>query len=716
MRAHVPTSIPTPATFFKRTPLGDDVVIRWSEMIAYFELLGDIDNRMSVETIGRDSRGQPLLLLIIGSPHPSPARTTLAITAGIHAHELAGSQLMPGLVYDLLTAADDETRNLLDRATLLVAPCLNPTGLEIVADWREETAGTPFSGSHPPGQTHPLGHDLNRDWIVQTQPETRAVVERLFNRWRPNVALDLHEMAPNGPRYALPPYVAPIDPNIPQAISTEAGRIGRAIANAMHHEGKSGITTGLFFDGYSPARAYPPYHGGVRVLAEAAGTRLGRPVYLSTDEMPSAPGYDPNVPSPHQRAAWPGGRWSLADVAEHHRIAIKMTLRSLIETPPWVSGAAEDQPRRPSIGASPPEPQAFMMLPFAMQRDPAAARTLATTLQRGGVRIRRSVKSFDVRGVRFPRETLVIESNQPDWAWAKTLLEVKHYVMSEGRTSRMPYDVTAQTLPLLMGVDVIAVDSVPALDALNVPAFDVPTPRVVGDARVAVYRSRRPDASEAGWALSMLRDAGCEATVLDDSDLHTGDLGKHTVILLPHQEPDHLLHGLNVADYPVAYTGGIGRRGTARLRDWVARGGTLIAVDGACRAIIPHMNLPVEIAAKDYLAPGSILKIEVDLSSDIAEGCERELAVMSLSSAAFNIERPEAGVSAIARYPIDDPLLSGWLGNWRALSGRAAIAECRIGDGRILLFGCRPLFRGQSLAACRLVVNAIRHARMTRAG
>jgi hypothetical protein len=697
---------PSPAHFFGRVPLSDDVVIRWTEMIAYFERLRAFDDRLAIETIGHDHAGLPLLLLTIGTDDSKETRTNVAITAGVHAHELGGGQLMPDLVFDLLTAHDSATRVMLDRVTLLIVPCINPSGLEMIADWRARTDGTIFSGSHPPGQTHPIGHDLNRDWIVQTQPEIRVVVERIFNRWRPRIVLDLHEMAPNGPRYALPPSVQPVDPNIPPEIEAEAGRIGAAIASALHDHGKAGVTTGLFFDSFSPARSYPPYHGGTRVLAEAAGTRLGRPLYLSTDELAGALDFDPRIPSERHRDVWHGGRWSLADVGAYHRVAIETTLHFA------ANEATRPSPSEPNSGSD--RESGFVILPIAMQPDPAAARTLIATLQSGGINVHRLRSAINHREIEIPAESLLVRSVQPNWPWAKSLLEVQHYVMPEDRSNRFPYDVTAQTLPLLMGVDVIAIDQLPVLDAADVPAITV-SPPPFGKPRTAVYRSWRPDASEAGWAITMLRDAGVETTVLVDADLRHSDLNPFDVIVLPHQEPEHLLNGLNLADYPPELTGGVGHAGMARLRRWVSHGGTLIAIDGAARAIIPAMNLPVEVTPRDYLAPGSILRIELDLASDIAQGCERELAVMSLTSAAFNIDRAgTAGVAALARFPKDDPLLSGWLGNWQGLAGQAAIVERRIGHGRALLFGFRPLFRGQSLASRRLVLNAIRrHARKT---
>ena len=66
-------------------------------------------------------------------------------------------------------------------------------------------------------------------------------------------------------------------------------------------------------------------------------------------------------------------------------------------------------------------------------------------------------------------------------------------------------------------------------------------------------------------------------------------------------------------------------------------------------------------------------------------------------------------VKIIARYPSDPAkiLLSGWALGAEKIAGQAALVEVTYGKGKIILFGFRPQYRGQSLATFPLFFNAI---------
>src|SRR5204863_946440 len=74
-------------------------------------------------------------------------RAVVAISCSIHSTEIVASQMSMRLAYELASAQDAETREILENVILLLIPTPNPDGVDIVAQWYRKTLGTPYEGT-----------------------------------------------------------------------------------------------------------------------------------------------------------------------------------------------------------------------------------------------------------------------------------------------------------------------------------------------------------------------------------------------------------------------------------------------------------------------------------------------------------------------------------------------------------------------------------------
>jgi hypothetical protein len=750
--AQAQRAVPTPASVLGFAPGADRRLVEWDTIVHYFRVLDRASTRVSVREIGRTTNGAPFLVAFISSPEnlarlpalrriqqrladprlaPDTAeaarliaqgRTFVLITSSVHSTEVGGHFSPLEIAYRLASAPTAAERQVLERTVLMLVPSMNPDGVTIVSRWYQQTLGTSAEGSAPPELYHHYtGHDNNRDWYAFTQVETRLVVDSLYGVWHPQITMDVHQQGSNGARLFVPPYMDPVEPNVDPILVQGVNALGTDIARRLTMDGFTGISIASTYDAWTPARAFQHYHGAVRILTETASASLATPITVSADSLRPGLGVDPRVTAWNFVSLWGGGRWTLADIVRYQTAGAMAMLEQVARN--------DDQWRRASWLVSQHAVRGWDDWPYAFviptaNQDQTALATLLEVLRHGQVEVRQALQGFSVGGERFTPGTYVVVLRQPYAAFAKALLERQAYPdLREypGGPPRRPYDVTAHTLPLLLGVRVTT-----AMDSLAVglsapaswqpPVFRVPgltgAPR--GSARIGLYQSWSPSMDE-GWTRWLFDQYGIAFESVTDSAVKAGTLGgRYDAILLPDQSPRELLDGLSARRYPARIAGGLGQAGVQSLREFVDGGGTVIAFNDACDFAIGALELPVTnvlapLSNREFYAPGSIFRLKLDITSPLAEGMPEDAIAWFESGPAFEGRDP-ARVRVIGRYPAapGEVLLSGWVLGAAQVAGKAGLVEVRRGRGRVILFGFRPQYRGQSQATYPLLFNALR--------
>jgi len=124
--------------------------------------------------------------------------------------------------------------------------------------------------------------------------------------------------------------------------------------------------------------------------------------------------------------------------------------------------------------------------------------------------------------------------------------------------------------------------------------------------------------------------------------------------------------------------------------------------------LLPVRNVLESVPDEDFYAPGSIFRLQLDTAHPVARGAPQETAGWFQGGPAFDV-LDSSVVRVIGRWP-DDPerlLLSGWVLHPERVAGKASLLEVRQGSGRVILFGFRPQYRGQSLATYPLLFNSL---------
>ncbi len=179
---------------------------RHEDVVAFLDSLEDVaPGRFVRGVLGKTNQGRELPYVIATRPlvrTPAEAKASgkpiVYVQGNIHGGEVEGKESLQAMLRDLVRSPRP---NVLDSIVLIVVPMYNADGSDAWGPQgrnRGEQDGPEAIGQRPNAQNL----DLNRDYIKNEAPETRAALA-MFVAWDPDVFVDLHTTDGSYHGYAL---------------------------------------------------------------------------------------------------------------------------------------------------------------------------------------------------------------------------------------------------------------------------------------------------------------------------------------------------------------------------------------------------------------------------------------------------------------------------------------------------------------------------------
>lgn len=447
-----------------------------AQVMHYFKALKEAaPDRVSLHTYAKSWQGRALFYAVIASPDnlarmddikdgmqrladpdglsETEANRLIADLPGtvwlahsVHGDEISSSDAAMRTAYRLLAEGDDPlVRKILADAVVIIDPLQNPDGRDRFVSKYYDTLGlepavSPIAAEHtqpwPGGRYNHYLFDMNRDWFVLTQPESRGRVQS-FLEWMPLAFVDLHEMGYNS-TYYFPPPAVPYNPEVTQAQERSIEIIGRTIGRHFDEQGLPYFTREVFdwfYPGYG--EGWPTMHGSIGMTFEQASAD-GHVIRRLDGENLT---YERGVHQHHTAAM------ATAEAVAENREAL---LRNFLGY------------RRSAVEQGRMNGTRSYIIPT--QSDQAGADKLAGLLAMQGVEVRRMRGAGRACGAAFEAGSYVVPADQPAGRLVRTLLNAEAPLaddfLAEQERRRAKdlrpeiYDVTAWSLPLMFNLEV----------------------------------------------------------------------------------------------------------------------------------------------------------------------------------------------------------------------------------------------------------------------
>lgn len=298
-------NIPTP-----KQVLGYEVgdwMVSHDQLINYMKTIAETSDRAVLVEYARSYENRPLVHLIFSSPEniakldklkaehqklsdPSISgeintdKMPLVVLLGYSVHGNEASAVNASLLtaYYLAAGRGSGIKEMLENTIIIVDPALNPDGVNRFANWANmhksyadltDPNSRVFNEVYPGGRTNHYWFDMNRDYLLLTNPESRGRVAKL-QEWKPNIVTDHHEMSSNSTFFFQPGVPTRNNPLTPKRNYELTKAIGKYHAKYLDQIGTTYFSEEQFDDYYfGKGSSYPDINSGIGILFEQASVR-----------------------------------------------------------------------------------------------------------------------------------------------------------------------------------------------------------------------------------------------------------------------------------------------------------------------------------------------------------------------------------------------------------------------------------------------------------
>ena len=203
---------------------------------------------------------------------------------GVHGNEPSSAEAAMLAAYTLVASKNIKIERFRNNSVIFIDPTINPDGRDRHSQWANQYKSINLvadsnDAEHnevwPRGRTNHYWFDLNRDWLLGVNPESRGKL-KWFHTWYPNVVTDFHEMGTNS-NYFFEPMKrnASLKPLIPdENYSVLSPIFAEYYVKSLDSIGSFYYTKESFDETYPGyGSSYPDVQGGVAILFEQASSR-----------------------------------------------------------------------------------------------------------------------------------------------------------------------------------------------------------------------------------------------------------------------------------------------------------------------------------------------------------------------------------------------------------------------------------------------------------